>query len=282
MPARRTPARKPPAPPEPAAEPGDVEGDVVEGDVVEVATPQRRLKLSERLARQIASEILRDLPTPGTILSDEKQMADRYGVARSTLREALRLLETWGLLSVKAGRTGGPLVTTPSPSDLGLHVGVVMQADNATLGDVLEAREVMDGLMARRAALFISDTQLEEIAICLQAMRRAIDEPSTFELHTSRFHEILVAASKNPALAVLSGSLRTVANRALKGLRYSEAWRGESVALRRSLLRALAAGDPAQAEKQALDFRSASRRYIESLDPTIFDRAIDIFRNEAE
>jgi GntR family transcriptional regulator, transcriptional repressor for pyruvate dehydrogenase complex len=277
VPARRAPAKKPPARPEPDAQPREPEPGVAE-----VATPPRRLKLSERLARQVAAEILRDRPAPGTILSDEKQMADRYGVARSTLREALRLLETWGLLSVKAGRTGGPLVTTPSPSDLGLHVGVVMQADNATLGDVLEAREVMDGLMARRAALFISDTQLEELAICLQSMRRAIAEPSTFEIHTSRFFEILVAASKNPALAVLSGSLRTVANRALKGMRYSEAWRGESVALRRSLLRALAAGDPAKAEKQALNFRSASRRYIESLDPTIFDRAIDIFRNGAE
>jgi DNA-binding FadR family transcriptional regulator len=238
----------------------------------------RRLKRSERLARQIASGLLADRTAPGTSLPDEKQMADQYGVARSTLRESLRLLETWGVLTVKTGRTGGPLVTMPSPADLGLHVGVVMQAANATLGDVLDAREVMDSLMARRAAIFITDAQLEALAVSLRSMQRALDRPAAFETHTKTYYEILLAASRNPALAVLSGSLRTIATRVLGSMRYSNEWRGESLTLRRAVLRALAAGDPDEAEKRTMDFRSASRRYIASLDPTIFERPIDILK----
>ena len=203
-------------------------------------------------------------------------MADDYGVARSTLREALRLLETWGVLTVKTGRAGGPLVTMPNPSDLGLHVGVVMQAANATLGDVLDAREVMDSLMARRAAVFITDAQLEELAISLRSLQQAVGRPHQFETHTKGYYDILLEASRNPALAVLSGSLRTIAARMLKPMRYSNEWRDESLALRRALMRALAMGDPEEAEKRMLEFRSASRRYISTLDPTIFERPIDI------
>lgn len=260
-------------PPSSAVSPPEASIDSSDDDYS--ASP-RRLKRSERLARQIASELLSKRPAPGTSLPDEKQMADDYGVARSTLREALRLLETWGVLTVKTGRAGGPLVTMPSPSDLGLHVGVVMQAANATLGDVLDAREVMDSLMARRAAIFITDAQLEELAISLRALQQAVSRPHQFETLTKRYYDILLEASRNPALAILSGSLRTIAARILEPMRYSNEWREQSLALRRALMRALAMGDPEEAEKRMLEFRSASRQYISTLDPTIFERPIDI------
>jgi DNA-binding FadR family transcriptional regulator len=203
-------------------------------------------------------------------------MADHYGVARSTLRESLRLLETWGVVKVKAWRTGGPVVTLPSPSDLGLQVGVVMQAADATLGDLLDAREVMDVLMARKAATLITDAELEELALCLAAMRRALDDPDRFDDCTARYYEILLEASRSPALAVLSGSLRSITVRMLPSAEHSREWREESVALRSAVLRALAMGDPDEAGRRTLAFRSASRQYIESLDPGLFAQTIDV------
>jgi DNA-binding FadR family transcriptional regulator len=245
-------------------------------DREDVSLAPRRLKLSERLARHIASELLAQRPDVGTPLPDEKHMADRYGVARSTLREALRLLETWGVLTIKTGRTGGPVVTRPTPSDLGLHLGVVMQAASATLGDVLDAREMLDALMARRAARLITDAQLEDLAVTLQAMKESLSSPQAFWDATARFYEVLVNASQNRALAVLSGSLRTITTQVLHVMPYSEEWRTESLTLRRALLRALAAGDEDEAERRMLAFRTASRAYYRDIDPEVFDRTIDV------
>ena len=95
-------------------------------------------------------------------------------------------------------------------------------------------------------------------------------------LQRKSYYDILLEASRNPALAVLSGSLRTIAARILEPMQYSNEWREESLALRRALMRALAMGDPGEAEKRMLEFRSASRKYISTLDPTIFERPIDI------
>jgi DNA-binding FadR family transcriptional regulator len=253
---------------------------VADGSEDDQALSPRRLKRSERLARQIASELLSDRPAVGTPLPDEKVMADEYGVARSTLREALRLLESWGVLTVKTGRAGGPLVTMPQPSDPGVHIGVVMQAAYATIGDLMDAREVMDGLMARRAAIHITDQQLEELSITLREMKASVAKPQGFRKCTARYYDILLDASHNRALAVLSGSLRTISALVLAPLPYTEEWREQSIVLRRRIMRSLAAGNSDDAESRMLEFRSQARAYYQSFDSTLFDRPIDVLETD--
>jgi len=76
-------------------------------------------KISETIARDILDDIVvRQLP-PGTMLASEAVMLDRYGVGRASLREALRILEIHGLIKIKPGPRGGPVVAEVTSSDLG-------------------------------------------------------------------------------------------------------------------------------------------------------------------
>jgi len=79
---------------------------------------RRQPKTSERIARDIASHIVDNKLAPGTMLPTEREMIESMGVGRTTLREALRLLETRGVLTIKSGPRGGPVVRRPRPSDL--------------------------------------------------------------------------------------------------------------------------------------------------------------------
>ena len=69
------------------------------------------------------AEIVRDVVTrklqPGTLLSSEAQMLEDYGVGRGSLREALRILEVHGLITMKPGRNGGPMVIEVGSRDYG-------------------------------------------------------------------------------------------------------------------------------------------------------------------
>ena len=65
------------------------------------------------MARIIAGELLAGDYPEGSILPNEAEMSQRYSVGRSTVREALRILEGWGAVRMKRGRNGGPIATRP-------------------------------------------------------------------------------------------------------------------------------------------------------------------------
>ncbi len=67
-----------------------------------------------RVARKLVSEIRRRRLRPGTKLASEHTMVEKMGVARATVREALRFLELQGALRIKAGPGGGPVVSVPA------------------------------------------------------------------------------------------------------------------------------------------------------------------------
>src|ERR1700728_4543760 len=88
---------------------------------------QRSLKASELIARDLASYIVdQDLPE-GTALPPEREMVASFGVGRNTLREALRILETRGVITIRSGPGGGPVVRRPRPSDLGEAMTLILQ-----------------------------------------------------------------------------------------------------------------------------------------------------------
>ena len=109
-------------------------------------------KISETIARDILDDIVvRKLP-PGTMLASEAVMLDRYGVGRASLREALRILEIHGLIKIKPGPRGGPVVAEVTSSDLGRSATFYFHAVGATFADLLGARLAIEPLMAGLAA----------------------------------------------------------------------------------------------------------------------------------
>ena len=115
--------------------------------------PRRKLvKVAEVVARQILHDIVDRELEPGAKLPSEVEMAETHGVARGSLREALRILEIHGLITLKPGPGGGPVVAAINSEDLGQTLTFFLQASGATFRELMQARLVLEPLMARAAA----------------------------------------------------------------------------------------------------------------------------------
>lgn len=112
----------------------------------------RELKTSERVARDIAHDIVFNQLVTGDGLAAEAKMLEQYGVSRETLREALRLLEVQGLITIRRGPGGGPIVGVVDPANLGRASTLYFHMAGATYRELFEAWAVSEAYLAERAA----------------------------------------------------------------------------------------------------------------------------------
>jgi DNA-binding FadR family transcriptional regulator len=114
-------------------------------------------KVSARVARAIARHVAEERLAPGTMLEPEQEMARRFQVGRPSVREALRLLESQGLVKIRRGVKGGPVVAAPSAEDLGHTLTMFLQMRSTPLRSVIDAAAALEGLMAGLASQRVAD-----------------------------------------------------------------------------------------------------------------------------
>jgi DNA-binding FadR family transcriptional regulator len=175
------------------------------------------LKTSERVARELAANIVDQGLTDGTTLPTEKVMAESLGIGRTTVREALRLLEMHGVLRIRPGPGGGPTVHRPGPHDLSEVLTLILQFEGATLDDVMSVRIDLEVVVARAAALKILKPAIEEL--------RAVNEEYSANAHDAaaqtaanrRFHSIIAENCGNKVLGILTEPLVHIAHSGVGG-----------------------------------------------------------------
>ena len=113
---------------------------------------QRTEKVAESVAREIVQDIRRNNLVPGSTLPPESAMLERFGVGRGSLREALRILEVNGLVVLKPGPRGGPVVAPFDPAHFGQMMTLHLQALGTTYRQLLDARVEYEAVLARMAA----------------------------------------------------------------------------------------------------------------------------------
>lgn len=152
--------------------------------------PQR---LYERLAQQIAEGIARGAYAIGQRLPSERDLAQKFGVSRPTVREAMIALELDGLVDVRTG--SGVYVTRSSPP-----AGVTGEKDIGPF-EVLEARRAIEGEACAMAATRITAAQLTQLSELVAEMRSENDhDVQLSEAADRRFHELIAQASENTAM----------------------------------------------------------------------------------
>ena len=175
--------------------------------------PHRRLraaKLPQRVASTIVEEIAsRDLAA-GDWLPSEAELADRFGVSRVSIREALRVLETFGVVRIKPGNKGGNVVGSSDADDLARTLALFFRMARATYGDLMDARLVIEPFMARRAAERRHPEHLEELRSVLE--REATSTAGTREGDqlALAFHWVVCGASGNPVMDSLGRAIHTL------------------------------------------------------------------------
>jgi GntR family transcriptional regulator, transcriptional repressor for pyruvate dehydrogenase complex len=221
----------------------------------------RQRKRSELIAHQIAEFILNEGLEPGTTLPPEHEMVESFGVARTTVREALRLLETRGVLTIRPGPRGGPVVRLPRPSDLGEALTLILQFEKATLVDVIEARRWLEAAVARLAATRITPERLEELRRINREMEaRAEAQEDSLELNRE-FHGCVAKASENPVFLTFVETIMALGDGHTVGVSYPKKNMLAIVAAHDRIIDALAAGDPEAAGTAMYEHLDESLQY---------------------
>lgn len=210
----------------------------------------RGLKTSERVAREIVKDVVaKELP-PGAPLPGEAAMLEIYGVSRSSLREALRILEANGLVQLRPGPGGGPFINGVSPEHFGRATTLFLEMSRTTYGELLEARCVMEPLMARLAAERHDAARLEELSDSLGRHRDLdLSAPEDYVDTTQDFHGVIAGLSGNGVLDLFGRSLKEIFTiRVLESHQPPARWEAIQ-AEHEAIAQAVLDGDPELAER---------------------------------
>ena len=135
-----------------------------------------------------------------------------YHVSRPTLREALRILETEGLVTIKRGAQGGQ-VHLPDVAVAARHVALQLQVRRTTMEDLFAARRVLEPGAVRMLAERASPDVVAALRAQLDVEAALLDSPDAYATAATRFHELLVELTGNNTLTILSGLLCAIVER---------------------------------------------------------------------
>lgn len=154
-------------------------------------------KLSNSVVRQIEQLVLRGILRPGERLPSERDLADKLGVSRPSLRDAIADLADRGLLVSRAG--SGVFVAEVLGSAFSPALTHLFSTHDEAVIDYIAFRRDMEGLAAERAATFGSETDLKLIDTIFAKMERAHQkrDPSDEALLDAEFHMAIIEASHN-------------------------------------------------------------------------------------
>ena len=163
-------------------------------------------RMSEAIVDQIKTLIRTNRLRPGDRLPSERELCERMGVSRVTVREALRILEAGGLVEIRVGARGGAFVTTPSSERLGAGLADLINLAPVTAVEVTEARLVFElGIIPT-----IVERATDEDIAGLRALTRehiaALRRGEYTMAKSAEFHNRVAACTHNRAIEMLMHS----------------------------------------------------------------------------
>ncbi|MDA1074402.1 MAG: FCD domain-containing protein [Proteobacteria bacterium] len=232
--------------------------------------------LNQRAATRVAQNIVSDIRDralrPGAKLEPEHIMVEKQGVARATVREALRLLEFQGALRIKAGPGGGPIVNVPGVDHLTSALSLQLQFANATFHAVLSARMAIYPVLVGEAAENASHQDIAALRASLSRVRDAVENSDAATQEARNFYELVASASKNLVLGFLVNALHRMSENS--HVEYdAERWRA-SVEQSEKVLAAIERRDAESARAISTKALDAAIRYLEKNEPELLKQPV--------
>ncbi len=218
-----------------------------------------------RVARKLVSEIRRRGLQPGTQLDSEHRMVEEFGVARATVREALRFLELQGALRIKAGPGGGPVVSVPGADHLASVLSLHLQFADASFSSVVDARRAIYPVLASQAAENASCQDIATLQESIARMRTCVHDSELFKEEARRFMSLVATASGNQVLALLVGALHRMSEDA--AAKWDEKQRRSALRNYEKAFWAIESGEPEEARSIMEKSLAAAVRYWERTAP---------------
>jgi GntR family transcriptional regulator, transcriptional repressor for pyruvate dehydrogenase complex len=237
-------------------------------------TGSRPPKAALLVAQRIVRDVVRGGMQPGDLLPPERAMLETYETGRGTLREALRLLEFQGVIALKPGPGGGPILLNPAASHLASTLELLMQLNQATYRSIVEVRTALEPMISQLAAQRISDEALGQLAMTIDQMRDYLDDRDLFLESNKRFHDVIAWSSGNVLFAYIVDSLLGILDGTIIGIDYPRHRRVAILRAHEEIHVALAQRDSQQSEERMREHIEAYARYAQRKFPEVLDQVI--------
>ncbi len=231
--------------------------------------PTRPQKTAMLLAQRIVADIDRSGKTVGDRLPPERVMLEEYQVGRGTLRESLRFLELQGVISLKPGPGGGPVVQQPDATSLATSLTLLLQFSHAPFRTIAEARGGLEPMMAQLAAQRMSDEQLLDLRASVDTMEEHLDNQAIFLEENKRFHDVIARGSGNAMFGYLVDALLGILDGSAIGIDYPEIRRTAVHKAHLNIYEAIASRDSEQSAAAMEDHIAQYLRYAEKKFPDV-------------
>ena len=239
--------------------------------------------LSVGVAHDLLQRIIADEFPSGSSMPSERDLQERYGVSRTVVREALKVLLSRGLISMNGRQravVGGDL-TSPASDALVL----AFHRSHVCVDDLLGTRLLLEPLIAGLAAQHATPVQTRRLtalsATLEQVPGEGGEERVSDELRLDidvRFHILLAEASQNPVLGILIEVLVGIVwrhRRAVK-LSFTEEHRAQIIAQHSAIAQAVAARDPEQARQAMIAHLEYTRHYLAAREDSLQELVEDL------
>ncbi len=213
--------------------------------------PMQVPKASDVLANDLRERILRGEYPSGTALPPERELVSQTRMSRTTVREALRILEVQGLVAIKTGRSGGAFIQQPGGDSLATSVSLLIRGQQLRLTALLETREAIEPACASLAAKYRTDEDLE----ILDAANIAVGDPDlsldAFLRANVEWHLGVAVASHNELLTGFMSALSKAIYSSTENKAFvDDAVRATTYKAHKTITDAIRAGDPAAAMRR--------------------------------
>lgn len=209
--------------------------------------PIERRRIYELIAERILRQVSERRIKPGDPLPTERELMQAYRVGRSSVREALRILESRGVIR-STGK--GHFQVADYGNPLSSSLGFLLRVEEGGLRDLFEVRKTLEVEAAGLAATRRSDEDLAVMAAAIEEMTAGLASQERYIEADLRFHLAVATATRNRIILVMMHAIRDQLQRALASIYYIPGSPQRSIAQHREILEAITSGSGHAAQER--------------------------------
>ena len=218
-------------------------------DLFHLEIPIIRQTLPEIVSQRIGDMVTSRALKPGDQIPPERELADILNVSRTSVREGVKRLAALGVIETRQG--GGAYISSLDSDALLKPIQLFFALEDTNIKELYEARTLLEGDIASRAAVNISDEALKQLQRILTKQKDCLNNPKAFRLSDYQFHETIWAASGNMVLKRIGKALNQIGLEFRRRASENPQILQTSFQEHQQLFNALQAGDAEQAKKIA-------------------------------
>ncbi|GAA2411310.1 FCD domain-containing protein [Actinomadura vinacea] len=243
----------------------------------EPARYRRPEKVSEALARDIVHDMVNRGLEPGAMLPSELEMVEHYDVGRASVREALRILEVQGLVVIRPGRGGGPMVAEAGAKSFARTASLHFQVARATFRELIEARLALEPMMAGLAAARRDPDTVAALTHAVELTKEAMvsEDSDTYIRGATAFHDTVAGVSGNRILDLVGKSLKIIYTDRVVRYVYPPSHRHMVADSHEEIAEAIVKGRAKIAEELMREHMIDYTAQLEQRFPDLFDEIVD-------